>query len=301
MGTTQYLWDAAGSLPLLVNDGSTNYIYGPGGLPLEQISASTTLWYHHDQLGSTRLVTNSSGLSQATYTYDPYGGLASGTGSITNPLRYSGQYLDSESGFYYLRARYYDTSTAQFLSKDLMASLTRQPYGYVGGGPINASDPTGLCGWDFWTCNWSAAGHALVDSAKAQDWHPSVENLSKGAGTGAALLSLTALGCALIAAPTVVGEVLCGAAEVGALALGAIATGADITLALEGKKAWGYVLLDVFALSTGGLGFAIRDLAATSDLAWVLRFVLQTEGLNSIIGVFPGSPTSGLPSSQGVC
>ncbi|HZK73486.1 MAG TPA: hypothetical protein VFD88_05750, partial [Clostridia bacterium] len=72
-GTIQFLWDVAGSLPLLLKDGTTNYIYGPGGLPLEQINGSTTLWYHHDQLGSTRLVTSSTGVSQASYTYDPYG------------------------------------------------------------------------------------------------------------------------------------------------------------------------------------------------------------------------------------
>jgi hypothetical protein len=44
------------------------------------------LWYDHDQLGSTPLISSSTGVSQATYTYDPYGGLASSTGSITNPF-----------------------------------------------------------------------------------------------------------------------------------------------------------------------------------------------------------------------
>jgi hypothetical protein len=33
-----------------------------------------TVWH---QLGSTRLVTNSTGVLQATYTFDSYGGLAS--------------------------------------------------------------------------------------------------------------------------------------------------------------------------------------------------------------------------------
>jgi RHS repeat-associated protein len=105
------------------------------------------LWYHHDQLGSTRLVTNSSGVSQATYTYDPYGGLASSTGSITNPFRFCGQYQDSESSFYYLRARYYDPVTAEFISKDRASNVTRQPYQYVNGSPLNGIDPAGL--WGF--------------------------------------------------------------------------------------------------------------------------------------------------------
>ena len=52
-GNTQFLWDVAGSLPLLLKDGTTSYIYGPGGLPLEQVSGTTTYWYHHDHIGST--------------------------------------------------------------------------------------------------------------------------------------------------------------------------------------------------------------------------------------------------------
>jgi RHS repeat-associated protein len=146
-GNIQFLWDVASSLPLLLKDGTTNYIYGPGELPLEQVSGATTLWYHHDQIGSTRLVTNSTGVSQATYTYDPYGGLASSTGSITNPFRYTGQYLDTESGFYYLRARYYDPTTGQLLTLDPLVASTRQPYLYAEDTPTNRTDPTGLFGW----------------------------------------------------------------------------------------------------------------------------------------------------------
>src|SRR5205823_2734772 len=73
--TSQFLWDDAGSLPLLLKDGATGYLYGPGGLPLEQINASTVLWLHHDQLGSTRLVTDNAGVNSASYTFDPYGRL----------------------------------------------------------------------------------------------------------------------------------------------------------------------------------------------------------------------------------
>ena len=37
-GTTSYIaWDMSGSLPLLINDGTNSYIYGPLGLPIEQI------------------------------------------------------------------------------------------------------------------------------------------------------------------------------------------------------------------------------------------------------------------------
>ncbi len=143
--TSQYAWDLAGSVPLLLKDGAINYIFGPGAEPLEQVNGSTALWLHHDQVGSTRLVTSSSGSNVASYTFDPYGNLTSSTGTIANPLRFGGQYLDTESGFYYLRARYYDPATGQFISRDPEMTSTRQPYAYVYGNPVNSTDPSGLC------------------------------------------------------------------------------------------------------------------------------------------------------------
>ena len=43
----------------------------------------------------------------------------------------------------YLRARYYDPSTAEFLSRDPLTTLTHSPYGYVSGNPLNGRDPSG--------------------------------------------------------------------------------------------------------------------------------------------------------------
>lgn len=179
-GNTQFLWDVTGSLALLLKDGATSYIYGPGGLPLEQISATTTLWYHHDQIGSTRLVTDSTGVSQATYTYDPYGGLASSTGTITNPFGFCGQYQDAESGLYFLRARFYDPVTAQLVNVDPAVYSTRQPYSYGGGDPLNTTDPTGR---DF----WGSLQNRIINTAhyvQTHDWGTGlagVANLSYGA------------------------------------------------------------------------------------------------------------------------
>jgi RHS repeat-associated protein len=147
--TTPFTWNVAEGLPLLLVDGTTNYIYGPDGLPLAQITAAGAVsYYHHDQLGSTRAVTNSAGTVVATYTYDPYGKLTATTGSITNPFRYAGQYTDTETGYQYLRARYYDPGTGSFLTRDPLEVQTREAYGYVGGNPLNRVDPTGLSWYD---------------------------------------------------------------------------------------------------------------------------------------------------------
>jgi RHS repeat-associated protein len=140
---SQFVWDSVDG-NLILKDGATLYVYGPGGLPVEQVTASATYYFHHDQGGSTRLVTTSAGANQATYTFDPFGKLVASTGSLVNPLLYTGQYLDSETGSYYLRARYYDPRTAQFLSRDPATESTREPYGYVSNSPLNRADPTGL-------------------------------------------------------------------------------------------------------------------------------------------------------------
>jgi len=154
--TTTETWDTSTSIPTLLTDGTTAYIYGPDGLPIEQVSASGTLYYHHDQLGSTRALTNSSGAVVASYTYDPYGNLKAQTGTVDTPLRWNGQYQDSESGLYYLRARYYDPATGQFLSRDPLVAVTGSAYGYAADNPLNVVDHLGLWGFrmpDYYNFN----------------------------------------------------------------------------------------------------------------------------------------------------
>ena len=146
-----FVWDVVDGLPLLLQDGSTSYITGPGGLPVEQITGSTVYYYLQDQLGSTRVLTDAAGSVAATYSYDPYGSLATQTGSVTNPFLFTGQYRDAESGMYYLRARYYDPGTAQFVSRDAKVSSTWAPYDYVSDNPMNRTDASGMDWWsDFW-------------------------------------------------------------------------------------------------------------------------------------------------------
>jgi RHS repeat-associated protein len=143
--TKHFSWDRNSGLPLLLSDGSTRYIYGPGGLPVEQVSAGgTPTYYHHDQLGSTRMLTNASGEVTDAFSYAPYGALAGSTGEQTTPLGFAGQYTDPGSGLQYLRARYLDPATGQFVSRDPLTAMTRVPYAYAGESPFNGADPAGL-------------------------------------------------------------------------------------------------------------------------------------------------------------
>jgi RHS repeat-associated protein len=157
LATRHLTWDASNSLPLLLNDDENSYIYGPNGLPIEQIStAEEPTYLHHDQLGSTRLLTDATGKTSAAFSYQPYGSLEAKTGTATTPLGFAGQYTDAETGLQYLRARFYDTGTGQFLTRDPLEAITGPPYSYASDNPVNLTDPSGLSSWNpfsksFWT------------------------------------------------------------------------------------------------------------------------------------------------------
>jgi RHS repeat-associated protein len=132
-------------LPLILSDGTNSYIYGPGGLPVEQISSGGTVSYmHHDQAGSTRLITGSTGTVTGKCTYCAYGAPTC-EGATTTPLGYDAQYTSSDTGLIYLRTRVYDPATAQFLTVDPLVRFTRALYTYAQDNPLNRADPTGLC------------------------------------------------------------------------------------------------------------------------------------------------------------
>jgi RHS repeat-associated protein len=213
-GSLEFAWGVASGVPLLLTDGSTSFIYDDQGLPVEQIdSTGTPLYYQHDQLGSTRLLTNGSGAVAGTFRYDPYGNLADHTGPSYTPLRWAGQYQDA-NGLYYLRARYYDPMTAQFLTRDPLAPVTQQPYGYVSGNPLNLTDVLGLCSkWNpiCWgdivyhgaADAWHAVADPVVDvTSTVYDWAKTHPELVGGA------IAITVCGVATLGACEVVGFVV---------------------------------------------------------------------------------------------
>jgi RHS repeat-associated protein len=161
---TGYVWDQAPATPLLLAASATSYIYGPNGQPVEQITGGKAAFLVADQQGNTRLLTNSSGSITGSYSYSPYGLVTGHAGAGATALQYDGQ-LTTGTGFIYMRARYYQPTTGQFLTRDPVVSLTGSPYGYADENPVNASDPTGL----FWNpfSLISDAMSAIVRAAEA--------------------------------------------------------------------------------------------------------------------------------------
>jgi RHS repeat-associated protein len=141
-----FLWSNAGSRPTAVEENNLFYVYGPDDLPLEQITPSTgsVLFYHHDDLGSTRVLTDAGGNLAATYSYDPFGRLSGQTGTSYNPFLFTGAYTDPQNGLVDMTSRMYDPRTASFLTPDPLALTTLSPYAYVHDDPLNRIDPEGL-------------------------------------------------------------------------------------------------------------------------------------------------------------
>jgi len=152
-GTYTYVNDVATALPVVLQesgpDGSITYGYGRG--MIEEFSSTFNYFYQYDGLGSVIALTDAYGNPQGAYAYDPWGNpLISLTNVGTkNKFRFTGQALDPGTGFYYLRARYYDPAVGRFLSADRFPGLAPSPlsvnkYAYVGNDATSLADPSGL-------------------------------------------------------------------------------------------------------------------------------------------------------------
>lgn len=290
--TTAFTWDGSVGLPLAVKVGTTSVIYGPGGLPLEQVASDgTTHWFFHDQLGSTRALTNSSGSVAGTWAYDPYGSVIASSGTATTPFGFTGEYTDAETGFVYLRARYYDPSTGQFLSRDPLAAMTGHPYSYAGNNPLSFTDPMGLAPWDVVTDAVSTLapdcmfGKNPNGSCRGSDATNVVHvvNTASSYVAGAAGLCAAAGAASIIGAPIAAGCATVGSAAVGVNA----ATGLYLTA--TGNKSVGSYAVDLALAGTGGVA---RSGAQASG-----RFAqanLRTGGMLGYLGVPTGREVLGV-------
>ena len=109
-----------------------------------------TYYYILNLQGDVVQIIDEGGVLQAEYVYSPWGEVISAEGDLAeiNPLRYRGYYYDSETGFYYLRSRYYDPENHRFINADSYAStgqgfLGTNTFAYCNNSPIQFSDATG--------------------------------------------------------------------------------------------------------------------------------------------------------------
>jgi RHS repeat-associated protein len=166
-------WDQTAGLPLILSDLVYDYVYGPSATPVEQINLSTSspTFLTYTPESSTYVATNAAGDLVGFWGYDAYGNLSYGL--PLSDFGYAGQYTDASSGLSNMRARFYQSQTGGFTTRDPAFNVTDIAYGYANGDPVNGSDPTGLC----FTCLSTFIG-AVTDVAKgALDASQFVTNL----------------------------------------------------------------------------------------------------------------------------
>src|SRR5262249_6946060 len=110
-------------------------------------SGGTAAWYLPDRLGSVRNVVDAAGSLIDTIAYDGFGKVTSESSSSDGDrYKFTGRELDSETGFQFNDARYYDPKTGRWMSEDPIDFKAGDPnlYRYVGNNATKTSDPSGL-------------------------------------------------------------------------------------------------------------------------------------------------------------
>ncbi len=164
---TQYFYDGNNNLTSLKRgDTQLVFYYDTEGQP-ESVAhytnyVATRYYYVKNLQGDIVKIVSDHGTVIANYEYDAYGKLLSITNStgaeitsetsiaLLNPFRYRGYVYDDETGFYYLRSRYYDPEIGRFINPDDTAFLGANGkivdynlFSYCGNNPVNNID---LCG-----------------------------------------------------------------------------------------------------------------------------------------------------------
>ncbi len=162
--TAQFTWNTNGSLPLVLSDGTNDYIYGPSATPVEQISlaSSTPTYMTYTAADDTWLSTNEAGDETGFWGYDAFGNLA--FGNPTRPFGYSGQYTDTTTSLVNDEARWYESQTGEFISRDPDFASTDTAYTYAGDDPVNGGDPTGL-----YNCSGIAENKVIASYSRGKE------------------------------------------------------------------------------------------------------------------------------------
>jgi RHS repeat-associated protein len=145
---TEFLFDDRN--PVKETSGATitaNILPGLGideFLTRTEVSSGITSYFLADALGSPVAVTDSTGVVQTEYTYEPFGKTTATGASNSNSYQYTGRENDG-TGLYYYRARYYHPGLQRFISEDPIGfgGGDFNLYAYVLNNPVIFTDPSG--------------------------------------------------------------------------------------------------------------------------------------------------------------
>ncbi len=123
-----------------------SYTYGHD--LLSQKRGLENRYFHYDQLGSTKGLTDENQTVTDAYNYEAFGNPLQVVGSTPNHYRFTGEQHDPQTGLIYLRARYYDPKIGRFITQDTWQGqqskpLSKHKYLYANANPVVFIDPTG--------------------------------------------------------------------------------------------------------------------------------------------------------------
>ncbi len=104
-------------------------------------------WVFVNSYGSISAISDKDRNLVASYDFDAFGNETESTATYYNPMKYCGEYADSETGLIYLRARYYDPAIGRFISEDPVKDGLNW-YVYCSNNPVMFVDPLGLAPGD---------------------------------------------------------------------------------------------------------------------------------------------------------
>ncbi|MCO7223205.1 RHS repeat-associated core domain-containing protein [Pleionea sp. CnH1-48] len=130
-------------------------------------NGSTLYYYHNNHLGAPKALTDEAGEVRWKARYSPFGKATLELNTIEQNIRLPGQYFDSESGLHYNYFRDYDPEVGRYIQSDPIGLAGGiNTYGYVGGNPINYTDPDGKVRrrlYHLWARFWKEPGRVLRD------------------------------------------------------------------------------------------------------------------------------------------
>ena len=148
---TFYHYSDSGLVAEMDSNGNTlkSYGYRPGSPwgtdPLFMRENGKSYWYLNDHLGTPQMVVAENGGVVWKAQYQVFGKAEIDGGStLTNNLRFPGQYFDEETGLHYNWNRYYDPESGRYSQTDpigLRGGINL--YGYTQNNSLNFIDPEG--------------------------------------------------------------------------------------------------------------------------------------------------------------
>lgn len=125
--------------------------------------APELFFFHSDHLNTPQKLTDASKAIVWDASYEPFGTVTLATELLTQPMRFPGQYFDTESGLSQNWMRDYDPSIGRYLESDPIGLKGGfSTYAYVSGNPLIYVDPTGLI-----KCSCQAIGGGGRDTDKS--------------------------------------------------------------------------------------------------------------------------------------